>query len=52
MDSTFFRKYMDIINEAEQAPVPNPQQMAQTIQSTEQQLDENNLRAAWDTAKT
>jgi len=88
---------MDIINEAEQAPVPNPQQVAQTIQAklkpaeqkaliamaekmvgkpleqltpqeaqmygpafekalkggiTEQQLDEINLRAAWDTAKT
>jgi hypothetical protein len=100
MDPKFFRKYADLITEAEAAPAaaPNPQQVAQTIQSKlkpeeqqaliamaqkivgkpldqltpqeaqkygpafekalkgggmmEAQLDEINLKAAWDTAKT
>ena len=100
MDPKFFRKYADIITEAEQAPAPaaNPQKIAQTLQSKlkpeeqqalvamaqkivgkpldqltpqeaqkygpafekalkgggmmEAQLDEINLKAAWDTAKT
>lgn len=100
MDPKFFRKYADLITEAEAAPAaaPNPQQVAQTIQSKlkpeeqqaliamaqkivgkpldqltpqeaqkygpafekalkgsgmmEAQLDEINLKAAYDTAKT
>ena len=99
MDPKFFRKYADLITEAEQGPAADPQQVAQALQTklkpeekqamiamaekivgkpveqitpqdaqrfgpafekalkggsavAESQLNEINLKAAWDTAKT